>query len=26
VLFKEFGFTPEAVVKACQESMAKSSK
>jgi transketolase len=26
VLFKEFGFNPEAVVKACQESMAKSSK
>jgi transketolase len=26
VLFKEFGFTPETVVKACQESMAKSSK
>lgn len=26
VLFKEFGFTPEAVVKACQASLAKSSK
>ncbi|MFM7501282.1 MAG: transketolase [Actinomycetota bacterium] len=26
VLFKEFGFTPEAVVKACQASIAKSSK
>jgi len=26
VLFKEFGFTPEAVVKACQESISKSSK
>jgi len=25
-LFKEFGFTPEAVVKACQESISKSSK
>jgi transketolase len=26
VLFKEFGFTAEAVVKACQESISKSSK
>jgi len=26
VLFKEFGFTSEAVVKACQASIAKSSK
>ncbi len=26
VLFKEFGFTQEAVIKACKESLAKSSK
>jgi len=26
VLFEEFGFTPEAVVKACQASIAKSFK
>jgi transketolase len=26
VLFKEFGFTVEAVIKACQESISKSAK